>query len=121
MKNRSFENLECWKKSRILVKEIYSIVKSTNLKNDFVLRDQITRSAISIMSNIAEGSERSSDKEFAYFLNVAKASCGELRSQVYILKDVGYINETQFLELIKMSKDISKMIYGLSVYLRSNH
>ena len=81
---RYFEELEIWKEARRLIREIYRITKTSKFSRDFGLAEQIRRAAISIMSNIAEGFERGGNQEFMQFLYIAKGSCGEVRSQVYI-------------------------------------
>lgn len=83
----SFEEINSWQKSRIFNKRIYQITENSNFKKDFDLVRQIRRASISISSNIAEGFERNTDKEFIYFLYVAKASAGEVRSQIYLAFD----------------------------------
>jgi len=96
-KFNSFEEIISWQKSRELNKDIYKISNSnTSFSRDFGLRDQIRRSSISISSNIAEGFERETTKEFIRFLYIAKASAGELRSQTYLAFDLEYINEEEF-------------------------
>ncbi len=117
---KSFEDIEVWQKSREFLKEIYAISRNNLLAKDFILRDQIIRAAISINSNIAEGFERSGTREFIQFLSIAKGSAGELRSQLYIALDQGYIDEIKFQELIEMSTAISRMISGLIEYLRKS-
>jgi len=82
-----FGEIESWKKSRELTKSIYRISLRERFFRDFGLRDQIRRAAVSILSNIAEGFERDGDKEFIQFLSLAKASCGELRAQLYVALD----------------------------------
>ena len=91
----------------------------SNIK-DYGFRDQITRAGLSIPSNIAEGYERSSDKELANFLNYAKGSAGELRSQIYIGIEVGYIAADKGKIWIKEIQEISKMLYGLMKNIRKN-
>ncbi len=78
----NFEDMFSWQKARILNKIIYQESNQTQFQQDFALKNQIRKSSISIMSNIAEGFERNSNKEFKYFMNVAKGSAGELRSQL---------------------------------------
>jgi len=85
---------------------------------DIDLRRQIRKASVSISSNIAEGFERSSDKEFIYFLNIAKASAGEVRSQLYLAYDLEYLNNNDFNELKNNSLEISKMISGFIKYLK---
>ena len=86
----AFEDLEVWKRSASLSAEVYKVLKSLR---DYGFKDQITRSGLSIPSNIAEGIERDSDKETKHFLSYAKGSCGELRTQVYIGMKIGYISK----------------------------
>ena len=118
---KCFEDLEVWQKSREFAKEIYAISRESHLSRDFILRDQIIRSAVSIISNIAEGFERGGTREFIQFLSVAKGSAGELRSQLYIVLDQGYIDENKFKELIETNTAISRMISRLIEYLRKSN
>jgi four helix bundle protein len=83
-KFNSFEEINSWKKARVFNKRIYEITDGVIFKKDYDLVRQIRRASISISSNIAEGYERNSDKEFIYFLYIAKASAGEVRSQLYL-------------------------------------
>jgi len=85
-----FEELIAWQKSRELVTAIYKVTNGKEFSRDFGLRDQIQRAAVSIMSNIAEGFERAGRAEFHQFLVIAKGSCAEVRSQLYIALDIGY-------------------------------
>lgn len=105
-----FEELEVWKRSARLSAEIY---KSFSGLKDFGFRDQITRSGLSIPSNIAEGYERDSDKETANFLNYAKGSAGELRTQIYIGMDIGYIDRKTGKTWLTEAEEISRMLHGL--------
>src|SRR6266478_7364132 len=91
MQVKNFEDFEIWKDARALTREIYQLTRDSKFSKDFALRDQIRRAAVSIMSNIAEGFERGGNQEFVQFLYVAKASCGEVRSQLYVAVDQGYI------------------------------
>jgi len=79
---------------------------------DFGFKDQIQRASVSVMNNIAEGFERKGNKEFSYFLYVAKGSCGEVRSMIILAKDLGKINDSDFDSLFKQTEEISKMIAG---------
>ena len=115
---RSFEDIECWKKARVLNKLVYSKTNNNLFSKDFDLSRQIRRASVSISSNIAEGFERGSDKEFIYFLNVAKASAGEVRSQLYLAYDLEYLNDNDFNELKTNALEISKMISGFIKYLK---
>lgn len=84
MKIKKFEEIESWKKARLLTSKIYQTTGTGNFARDFGLKDQIRRASISILSNIAEGFERGGDKEFLQFLAMAKGSCGEVRAQLYV-------------------------------------
>ena len=115
---KNFEELEIWKEARRLTKAIYQLTKREKLSRDFSLRDQIQRAAVSIMSNIAEGFERGGNQEFIQFLYVAKASCGEVRSQLYVAVDQGYILKADSEESIVAFRRLSGMIGNLISYLR---
>ncbi len=90
-----FEDLFIWQKGVEFAKEIYLLTENGNLKNDFGLKDQMRRAAVSISTNIAEGFERRSRKEYLNFLNIAKGSTGEMRSLLYVAFQIGYIDETK--------------------------
>ena len=105
-----FESLEVWKRSARLSAEVY---KYFALCKDFGFKDQITRSSLSIPSNIAEGYERGSDKDTVRFLYYAKGSAAELRSQIYIGIDIGYIEKNIGNQWIKETDEVSKMLRGL--------
>ncbi|MBZ5553630.1 MAG: four helix bundle protein [Acidobacteriia bacterium] len=113
-----FEDIEAWRVARELAKDTYRITSNAKFGRDFCLRDQMRRASVSILSNIAEGFERSGDKEFQQFLALAKGSCGELRSQLYIALDQQYVSEEQFAETRLKSEEVSKMLAGLIRYLR---
>jgi four helix bundle protein len=93
MQIKTFEDLEIWKEARHLTREIYTISKAPHFSKDYGLRGQMQRAAVSIMSNIAEGFERGGNQEFVQFLYIAKGSCGEFRSQLYVALDQSYINQ----------------------------
>jgi len=105
-----FEDLEVWKRSARLSAELY---KAARHWRDYGFRDQLTRSGLSVPSNIAEGFERNSHKECANFLGYAKGSCGELRTQIYIGLDVGYIDKITGNQWILEAKEISSMLAAL--------
>lgn len=110
MAYQSFEDLEVWQRGCRLTDDIFKAF--ANCKN-FSFRDQIQRSALSVPSNVAEGSERGSTKDFAHFLHIAKGSCGELRTQLYITRKLDFLAKTVFEALLKESKELSKMLEGL--------
>jgi four helix bundle protein len=105
-----FEDLEVWKRSAQLSANIY---KGLRPLKDYGFKDQITRSGLSVPSNIGEGFERTTQKECLVFLSYAKGSCGELRTQIYIGVQIGYISEIMGQEWIKETIEISSMISGL--------
>ena len=108
-----FEDLDAWQKTRELAGAIYRQSESGRFGNDFGLRDQIRRAAVSVMSNIAEGFEGGGDQEFVQFLATAKGSCGELRAQLYIATDQRYLSEDEFAALYNAATEVSKLIAGL--------
>ncbi|WP_419663316.1 S23 ribosomal protein [Desulfosarcina variabilis str. Montpellier] len=108
-----FEDLVAWQKARQLTQRIYLVTGKGQFAKDYGLRDQIRRASVSIMSNLAEGFERGSQAEFHQFLVIAKGSCAEVRSQLYIAKDVGYLDESTFIDLMSLSTEVSKIIGGL--------
>ncbi len=120
MKAKRFEDLNIYKQARELTHDIYGITKSSGFQNDFYLINQIRKSAVSIMSNIAEGFERKGDKEFAQFLFIAKGSCGELRAQMDIALDQSYVNETLYKNTRSKCEKTSSMISNLIKYLREH-
>ena len=107
---RSFEDLEIWKKSCKLAVRVYQVLKDCR---DYGIKDQMTRAAVSIPSNIAEGAERDSKAEFVRFLHIAKGSAAELRTQVYIAQQIGSIKPDESRELVDDLKTISSMLHGL--------
>jgi len=113
----TFEEIIAWQKARVFNKRIYEITNKDIFKRDFELVKQLRRASISITSNISEGFERNTDKEFMYFLYVAKGSSAEIRSQLYLAFDLNYITNNEFEELLSNITDISKLISGLIKYL----
>src|SRR5690606_885601 len=95
----SFEDLVAWQKARVLCQEIYQLSRTPPLSRDWPLRNQMCRAAISVMSNIAEGWDRPTSADTANFLAIAKASAAELRSQLFVALDIGYIDKNQFAEI----------------------
>lgn len=114
---RQFENLEIWNDSKDLVLQIYSNLKDNK---DFGFRDQIQRAAVSIMNNIAEGSEYGSDAVFIRYLKISKSSCAEVRSMLYLCESLNYITENELENLKNNTFTLSKKISGLIKYLQGN-
>jgi four helix bundle protein len=117
---RSFEEIEAWQKARELTREIYMVSDTGPFSKDFGLRDQIRRASVSIMSNVAEGFERSGIGEFGQFLAMAKGSAGEVRSQLYVALDRRYITQKTFDRLFALANETGRMIGGLLNYLRKS-
>ena len=112
-----FEDLIAWQKARILTANIYKVTRKSEFAKDFGLSGQIQRAAVSIMSNIAEGFERQNPGEFHQFLTIARASCAEVRSQLYIAYDIGYIAEAEFDDLSTQSREVARIVSGLRIYI----
>ena len=117
---KRFEELVIWQKSRDFAKMIYSLTRTLAFAKDYGLKDQIQRAAVSVSSNIAEGFERNGNVEFTNFLFIAKGSCGEVRSQLYIAYDLGYITRVQFEEAVSQSVELSKSICSFVKSLKSS-
>jgi four helix bundle protein len=120
MKIKRFEDLDCWKESRSLSKEIYGYARSPLFSRDFRLAGQITAATVSIMSNICEGFHSLSNKEFIRFLSYSRRSCSEVQSCLYVALDQEYINEEDFEASYTQCKKIRKMIDGLIRYLKQS-
>jgi four helix bundle protein len=113
MSIRRFEDLIAWQKARELTKEIYLVTAKGAFARDRGLCDQMRRAAVSIMSNLAEGFDRGSRPEFHRFLVIAKGSCAELRSQLYVAIDAGYLTSDSSPRLITMTEELARIISGL--------
>ena len=107
-----FEDLVCWQKARELVNIIYSYTRKPEFSKDPSLVDQIRRASVSVMSNIAEGFERGGKDEIVYFLYIAKASCGEVRSQLYVALDEHYISKVELDTGLNLAKHTSALVFG---------
>jgi four helix bundle protein len=118
MKIERFEDLECWKQARILVKMVYEAIHSNGrFERDYGLRGQVTDAAVSSMSNIAEGFSRHSNKEFAQFLFISKGSVSEVQSILYVALDQTYISKEIFNKIYSQAERVSKLTSGLISYL----
>ncbi|MEK7180183.1 MAG: four helix bundle protein [Patescibacteria group bacterium] len=109
MKIEKFEDIIAWQKAMELTLSIYKTFKGSE---DFGFRDQIQRASVSIMNNIAEGFERRGDKELKHFLFVAKGSCGEIRSMLYLALDLKYISKEQYEKYYNLCIEISRLLSG---------
>jgi four helix bundle protein len=108
-----FEDLVAWQKARVFAREIYIASQTGRFARDFGLAGQIQRAASSIMFNIAEGFERGGRAEFHQFLSIAKGSCAEVRSQLYLALDIGYITEEQFTLFQGHANEVARLVSGL--------
>ena len=117
---KRFEDLDVWVAAKDASVMIYKITENESLRKDFGLKDQIRRASISVISNIAEGFERNGNKEFIQFLSIAKGSAGEVRAQLYIIKDLDFINEDEFILLNEKITQVSKMLSGFINYLKQS-
>jgi four helix bundle protein len=106
-------------KARALTKAIYAVTRKGKLARDFALSNQIQRAAVSVMSNGAEGFERGGRAEFHQFLGIAKASCAEVRSQLYISLDVEYITTEEFQILKTQAEEVSRIVGSLKATVRT--
>ncbi len=113
-----FEEMNVWQDARMLSKQIYKATKNKDFKRDFGLRDQIQRATVSVMSNIAEGYERDSNRECIRFLKYSKGSIGEVRSLLYVAFDQEYISMDEFAKLKSDAVNISTQIANFIKYLR---
>lgn len=114
---KRFEDIKAWQRAREVTRQIYQISSDEKFFRDYGLRDQIRRSAVSIMANIAEGFGRKTNKDFANFLVVAHASTAETQSHLYVALDLNYINQKQFTEIYGKLDETSKMIMALCTHL----
>jgi len=112
-----FEDIKAWQAARDLVSAIYRVTAQGHFAKDFGLRDQIRRASVSAMSNIAEGFERCSDKEFHRFLYIAKGSAGEVRSHLFVALDLTYLTSDEFSDLRLKAEEVAKALSGFITYL----
>ena len=117
---KKFEEIECWKRARQLTRRVYEITNKPAFAKDFGLKDQIRRASVSVMSNIAEGYDRSGTAEFVHFLATAKGSAAEVKCQLYVAADQSYIQDDDFIELSALASETGSMLAGLMKYLRAS-
>ena len=110
---RSFEDLEVWRTAKDLAVLIYKVTEDGKFGRDFGLRDQIRNAAVSVMSNVAEGFDRYSRAEFRQFLSVARGSASEVRSQLYLARDLGYVTDDEFAALHDLCGQVTRMLSAL--------
>jgi four helix bundle protein len=108
-----FEDLIAWQKARMLTRSLYHTTRQEPVAHDFGLINQMRRAAVSVMSNIAEGFDRSRATEFHHYLSIAKASCAEVRSQLYVALDVSYISQQQFDDLNALALEVYRLVSAL--------
>ena len=116
-----FEDMGVWRKARELARDVYRVTREPGFARDFGLRDQIRRAAVSVLSNIAEGFERDGAGDFARFLTMAKGSAGEVRAQLYVALDQGYLTGQEFEALSGLAGEVSRMTAGLIAHLRRSN
>ena len=117
----SFEDLPVWKSAKELAVAVYKITAQSKISKDYGLSNQIQRAAVSVSINIAEGFERGGKQEFIQFLYVARGSCGELRSQLGICKDVNYLSESEYNQINALAIEVSKQLNGFIQYLKGSN
>jgi four helix bundle protein len=117
---KRLEDIQAWQKARITSKQIYAESSEGDFGRDFELRSQIRRSAVSIMSNIADGQGRRTDRDFANFLNIALGSTAETKSHLYLSLDLGYIAQDFFDEVYSKLDEVGRMVFSLSTHLRDS-
>ena len=117
---RKFEDIQAWQTAIVLADAIYAETRRPSFSKDYGLADQMRRSAVSVSSNIAEGFERESNQEFARFLSIAKGSAGELRSQLYIARNAGYIDADRFRELHSLASEVGRILAHFITYLKTD-
>ncbi len=110
---RRFEDLIAWQKARELTEKVYEVTGNGHFARDFGLRDQVRRSSVSSMANIAEGFERARQAESHQFLSIAKSSCAELRSHLYVAHDAKYVDAIMFNDLMSLAQEVSLVLSGL--------
>lgn len=118
MKIEKFEDIQAWQKARELVKSVYRITSRGGFAKDYSLKDQIRRASVSIMSNIAEGFARQTNKEFIQFLHIALGSVAEVQSQLYVAQDLNYVSKEEFGRIYELSSEVARLVTGFIKYLQ---
>ncbi|MCK4221673.1 MAG: four helix bundle protein [Dehalococcoidia bacterium] len=118
MKIERFEEIQAWQKARELVKAVYQSTNGGSFARDYSLKDQIRRASVSVMSNIAEGFARQTDKEFVQFLHVASGSAAEIQSQLYVARDLDYVSDEEFGRISGLAGETARLIMGFIKYLK---
>jgi four helix bundle protein len=118
MRIERFEDIEAWKEARKLVNMVYDISDKEKFPKDFGLKNQIRNASVSVMSNIAEGFDRGTNKEFIQFLTVARASASEAKSHLYVALDRSYIDPEKFGQIYDQISKVISLIDGFIRYLR---
>jgi len=113
MRKGTYQSLLVWQKAMDLTAEIYRLVKKLPKEETYAMSDQMRRAVVSIPSNIAEGRDRNTNKEFAHFLHIARGSKAELETQLLICVKVGYLTETEITEAMKLLSEVGKMLTSL--------
>ena len=116
---KKFEDIEAWQNARRLTLAIYGLTSKGSWQRDYGLRDQIRRASVSVMSNVAEGFARESNKEFHRFLTMARGSVGEVKSHLYIARDLFYVEQSDFDDLYEQADRIARQLTGLMNYLKA--
>ena len=115
---KQFEDLDVWQLARKLTNRIYRLTRRGDFQRDHGLCSQIQRASVSVMSNVAEGFERGGNREFSQYLAIAKGSCGEVRCQLYIACDQGYVSREETEYLVDQHRKLSIMLYKLMEHLK---
>jgi len=118
MKIEKFEDIQAWQKARELVKSVYRITSRGGFAKDYSLKDQIRRASVSIISNIAEGFARQTNKEFSQFLHIALGSVAEVQSQLYVAQDLNYVSKEEFGRIYELSSEVARLVTGFIKYLQ---
>ena len=115
-----FEDIQAWQTARELTNLVYTLTNRAGFNRDFGLRDQIRRAVVSVMSNIAEGFESRTDVQFINYLGTARASAGEVRAQLYIAHDQGYLKDEEFNETYALAEKCARQVARFISYLKAN-